>query len=572
MTIKSMFPPVPPLTPTNVHNFLFRRPDQPFANYTLHIDAVTGKKRSSHEFLERAYDGATALASPPSEGGLGLEPETGEMVGILSPNCMDYIALVHSLLILTTPFALLSSYSTPFELKHAIRLSKATRIFVDPKLLPLALQCAQECGLSSDRIYILEGHVKGRKSYGEMIDKVRKRGAPRVPVRSAGKDTIAYLIFSSGTSGLPKAVMISHGNLCFALAQYVVVTKSVLDVYTPPTPKTPEGIPVVLAFLPFYHTFGLHMFAFRGFVAPATAVILPRWNAEFAVKIIPKYRISHFLLVPSVVQPLLDASRSKNFDLSSLLGLGSGAAYLPPQLAEELSQITPGGVEVTEGYGMSETTVAATVKPRPELFGGRVKPQPGTAGVLLPGLEARIVREDGSDADTNEPGELHLRGGNIVLGYWDNEKATRETFVDGWLKTGDRFRVNEDGLFFFEDRVKDTLKVSGMQVSPTEIEGVLLHQPDKLILDVAVAGVNGGRTSDEKVPRAWIVLSKYGRKRGKDAVFKTLEAWSQEHLSKYKWLRGGFEVVREIPKSPTGKVLRRELQDRYEKRHPRAKL
>ncbi|KAG6807026.1 hypothetical protein H0H93_002064, partial [Arthromyces matolae] len=129
-------------------------------------------------------------------------------------------------------------------------------------------------------------------------------------------------------------------------------------------------------------------------------------------------------------------------------------------------------------------------------------------------MEARIVRDDGTEADFNEPGELWLRSPCIALGYWNNEKATQETFIDGWLHTGDKFSVTEEGYFFFADRAKDTLKVSGSQVSPVEIENCLLAEPRHLITDVTVAGVSGGRTSDEKVPRAWVVLSDAGKQLG----------------------------------------------------------
>jgi len=137
---------------------------------------------------------------------------------------------------------------------------------------------------------------------------------------------------------------------------------------------------------------------------------------------------------------------------------------------------------------------------------------------------------------------------------------------DGWLRTGDRFRVDETGTFFYEDRMKDTLKISGAQVSPAEIEKTLLTQPDKLITDAAVAGVEGGRTSDERVPRAWVVLSDEGKKLGEQEVTARLMKWTQEKLSRYKWLKGGIGFVDEIPKSPTGKVLRRVLQDAHAKK------
>jgi len=186
-------------------------------------------------------------------------------------------------------------------------------------------------------------------------------------------------------------------------------------------------------------------------------------------------------------------------------------------------------------------------------------------GVLMSGMESRLVRDDGTDTGPNEIGELWVRGANIALGYYNDEKATKETFTpDGWLKTGDRLKVDSNGIFFFEDRSKDTLKVSGNQVSPTEIEVVLRAHPDLLITDVSVAGVSGGRTSDEKVPRAWVVLSEEGQRRGEAKTIEVLIAWTEKNLSKHKWLRGGIEVVDEIPKTVTGKVLRRVLQDRYE--------
>jgi len=269
-------------------------------------------------------------------------------------------------------------------------------------------------------------------------------------------------------------------------------------------------------------------------------------------------------IIPSVVHQLVNST--KNVDLSSLVGILSGAAYLPDDLAKRLAHLGPKNMIMTIGYGMSETTVGACALPFPGILDGRAKSTPGSTGILIPGMEARIRREDGSDADLNEPGELWLKGDNIALGYWNDEKANRETFVDGWLRTGDMFSADANESLYFRDRAKDILKVSGMQVSPAEIENVLLEHPDRLVIDATVAGIPGGRTSDEKIPRAWVVLSELGAHKGKAASVEALDAWIRTKLSKYKWLRGGIEVVDQIPKSPTGKVLRRVLQDGYEQR------
>jgi len=160
-----------------------------------------------------------------------------------------------------------------------------------------------------------------------------------------------------------------------------------------------------------------------------------------------------------------------------------------------------------------------------------------------------------------------LRSGAVAMGYYGDEAATRATFVaDGWLRTGDQFRADATGLFWFQDRAKDTLKVGGSQVAPAEIETCILDMPGGLIDDVCVAGVIPPKArlgKDEKLPRAWIVLSEKGKAAGEKAVTKQVDHWIKSHLSRYKALRGGMQFVDSIPKSPTGKVLRRQLQDRY---------
>ncbi|PBL03846.1 acetyl-CoA synthetase-like protein [Armillaria gallica] len=534
MLVQSPFPEPPSLTDANAYNVLLNRPDQrEWKDYTLHIDAVTGRKRSFYEFRERVQDAAAALGGPVTEGCLGLSAEEDEMVGIISENSSDYVVLVQSLLYLATPFALISSYSTPFELAHALKLAKVTTVFVQARLFPLVLSQAKEAGLSRKKIFILGGRIRGRKSFSDMISHVKVN----IPV---------------------------YENKVFVMGKAEVRVSPPID--------TPEGIPITLAFLPMHHSYGLHAYCFRSFIVPHTYIIFPKWNLAAAMKAIPKYHITNLTLVPSVVHQIANHPKLNKRDLKSVKHVGCGAAYLPKELADKLLTTLPPDVELTEGYGMSEATIAALTLPTSGSLGGRLKRIKGCSGVLLPGVEARLLRDDGTEADFDEVGELYIKSHNVSPGYWNNEKATREAFDNGWLRTGDKFTIDRDGYFFFADRAKDTLKVSGSQVAPVEIENVLLAHPEGLISDATVAGVSGGRTSDEKVPRAWVVLSPAGKKKGTAEVIKALESWHQESLSKYKWLRGGIEIVREIPKSPTGKTLRRILVDKYEKRiHKRMK-
>ncbi|KAG1737862.1 uncharacterized protein EDB91DRAFT_1237828 [Suillus paluster] len=553
MYYKSLFPDLPKVPESNVHHLLFNRPDQKeWPDYTLFVNVTTGQRRSFREFVERVRDGATALGTDVAQGGL-------ELVGILSENCSDYIALMHSLLVITVPFVLFSSYSTPYEFKHANSLAQATRIFASPSLLPLALTS----GLPAGRIYLLEGEIKGYTSFDQLVSSARENGIPRLPVRHATKDTLAYLIYSSGTSGPPKAVMTSHGNITCSTLGTMVNVMEMAKVQAPPVWNTPDGLRVTFSVLPVHHTLGLYTTGFYSFLKPSTIVHAPQVEHRFILRQRPEYRyhITTIFLVPSLIHQLVHHPRFKTTDMSSVKSVASGAAYLPSQLANQLSA----------RFQDMERTMVIAMKPIPGMLNGRAKNKPGSAGILVPGVEARIVRPDGSPAGPNEPGELLVRGGAAALGYKGNDKATRETFVDGWVRTGDQMRIDEDGVLFFEDRTKDTLKISGMQVSPVEIENTILAQPDKLITDVSVAGVSGGRTRDERVPHAWIVLSPTGTALGEKEVVARLDSWVQERLSRYKWLRGGIKIVETIPKSPTGKVLRRVLVEEYE-RQAKAKL
>lgn len=555
---------LPSTTPSvNYYDWFLGRPQlNSWPDYTVHIDSVTGERRRFRFVLDRLEQAATALVSSPSNGGLGLAAGQSGIVGILSENCLEYPILVFALLKIAVPMALLPSHSTLYETAALLKTTGVTTLFVSESRYPHAIAAAKEVGMLEDRIFILQGDVAGKVSFPRLIEGVKSRGLPRVPTQMVRDDTVAYLMFSSGTTGLPKAVMISHRNLMFSTSQTFILLEEVAKLGEPAALSTPEKIPVHVAVVPWYHAMGGHAFIFRLFASPATFVVAPTWSTDLIAKILSRYTITHFLMVPSMTYQVLHNPELAKVDLGSLISATTGAAHLPPELRTAFGRKAKNVPFLMEGYGMSECTLAAIALPYPGTLGG-IKTIRGMTGILLPYMEARILREDGSDANYDEAGELLLRSPTVSLGYLNNENATNGTFVDGWLHTGDRFYVDKQERFFYVDRIKDTLKISGKQVSPTEIEDTILEHPSQLITDIAVAGVKGERLSDELVPRAWVVLSSLGKQQGAEAVFTALEEWTRSRLSKHKWLRGGLQTVDEIPRSPTGKVLRRTLQDEY---------
>ncbi|CEL62477.1 hypothetical protein RSOLAG1IB_04833 [Rhizoctonia solani AG-1 IB] len=592
--ITSPLGPLPPLPENNFIYTLLHAPSPPRPplpdDYVTHIDGITGEQRTLKQFIARINALGGALVAPKDQGGLAIRPKE-QVVGLLSSNCIDYPVVVFALLQTTTPLALLNSHSTAPELAHQLKLARVTHVIVGPSSIPVLKQALQIAGLRNVGITVMEGCGKraraGELTLDKLIDRTKKRGVQPAGIANVKRDTLAYLVFSSGTSGLPKAVMISHGNLNACYAQILI---SVFHAFQAQPPEKPEytEYPMSLAFLPMYHTMGLHVYNFRHFIAPNTLIVLPSWDADKVLECITKYRVTSIALVPSLVFQLLSHPklRSKEVDLSSLSGIGTGAAYLPPEAEKKFLNVLSnkgkkGGKiqRLSSGYGLSESTIAVASMPVQGMLGGKLGPKEGSAGVFLPGCSGRLCKEappgtpmeELEDVAPGEPGELYVQGPLTTLGYWENEQATKEAFLPGgWLRTGDRF-IYKDGHLWFQDRAKDTLKVSGVQVSPTEIEAVLKDHPEGYLSDACVAGVPGPRNDGELVPRAWVVLSPAGHKAGAKKVIADLNEWVQGQLSKPKQLRGGIEVVKVIPKNPTGKVLRRVLQDRYAKTHGKVK-
>ena len=394
-----------------------------------------------------------------------------------------------------------------------------------------------------------------------------------VPAIPAGRETdTTYLCYSSGTTGRAKGVETSHHNMT-----------SQVQAFNTTCEPLQRGKDVILGILPFGHIYGLTCLLHHPLIRGVPVVVLPRFEEHGVLSAIERFRITWGLVVPPVMIVLLNSSHVAKHDLSSLRGVQSGAAPLSAELCLRFYKQL--GIRATQGYGLTETSPVTHVMSSAEGMD-----HAGSVGKLIPTYQARLVDpKTGKDVDTpGGEGELWLRGPSVMKGYWRNPEATRNTFApDGWFMTGDVAIVDDQGFWSVVDRVKELIKYKGYQgtsshtqtpsvyfylltvVPPAELEALLLQHPD--IADAAVIGIYM-RSQATELPRAYIVPTAAKIAELKDATKLQLDefqngiaTWIAKRVAGHKRLRGGVRVIPAVPKSPSGKILRKVLRDQAAK-------
>ncbi|TEY59333.1 hypothetical protein BOTCAL_0195g00020 [Botryotinia calthae] len=533
---------------------------------------ITGKTYTVSEQAQRVEHLARALSKE-----LGWQPNAGtewdKVMGIFSLNTIDFMTLayaVHELGGVASPAN--AQYSAP-ELEFQLKSSGAKALFTCIPLLETALQAAKGAGIKNDRIYILdlpEILTGGKKVPFKTADDLISAGEklPRLePLRmekgQAARQT-AYLCYSSGTSGLPKGVMISHQNVMTNVLQLKAYETNYRDQWETDTE-------VGLGLLPLSHIYGLVVIAQGTTYRGDEIIVLPKFELKLFLSSIQTYKIRGLFLVPPIIIQLVNnQSICSKYDMSSVRGLFTGAAPLGTETAEELQKIYPKWV-IQQGYGLTETSTVICMSSFKDLW-------LGSCGSLIPGVRVKLVNPEGVEVTgLNQPGELVVQSKSVVLGYLNNEKANNETFLpdtDGngrWMRTGDEaeIRVSPAGNehVFIVDRIKELIKVKGLQVAPAELESHLLSHPS--IADCAVIPIPDDAAGE--IPKAYVVKSASVGIEENDALLKRdICKWVEDHKARHKWLKGGVEFIDVIPKSPSGKILRRLLRDK-EKEARRAK-
>ncbi|KDQ63365.1 hypothetical protein JAAARDRAFT_147605 [Jaapia argillacea MUCL 33604] len=517
------------------------------------IDDETGRRVGFEELRMRTFGLANALK---------LKYNIGEddVVCIYSSNHVDYpvaIWATHRLGAIVSGAN--PSYTAP-ELAYQLELTKSSVILVHPGSLPTALKAASLAKIPTNRIILFDPLPQsGLPTLDQLINEGLSNEASFVERRlkpGEGKKKLAFLSFSSGTTGKPKAVAIPHYSPIANVIQMAVQQK-VNEDDKPWDGRRFRPGDVSSGVLPFYHIYGLVVNLHLMLLSGLTVVVTAKFNFEEFLKSIQRYKITHVWAVPPHVVLLCKHPSVKNYDLSSVRYLMAGAAPLSAELTTQLTKVLRNS-DLGQGYGMTETCTVVTMYPTAQKIGTL-----GSAGQLIPGCVARVVKEDGSIAKIGEIGELVVRSPSNALGYFLNEEATRETFVDGWVRTGDEVYFNENAELFVVDRLKELLKVRGFQVAPAELEGHLMDHPD--IADCCVIGIPDEFSGD--LPLAFVVLDNKAAQRvakdptEADKIKASIIKYVADHKIKYKQLAGGVEFIGSIPRNPSGKLLRRLLRD-----------
>jgi acyl-CoA synthetase (AMP-forming)/AMP-acid ligase II len=519
MPVRSPYPDVE-IPEVSLYDFLFTDFGDRAGSPAL-IDGGSGASLTFAELQGMVLRIAAALA----ERGIG----PGDVVALFAPNTPHYVAVFHGILRANAIVTSVNSLYTPGELAHQLADSGARLVFTVSPFLDRATAAVAELGLPADVIVVLDG-AEGHASLRDLLATTAEPPAQTV----TAADT-AVLPYSSGTTGRAKGVILTHRNLVANLQQIASLGDVVEDTK-------------ILAVLPFFHIYGMTVMMNQGLHKRATVVTMPRFDLPEFLRIISEYRVGRVYIAPPVAVALAKHPIVDQYDLSCIDVIFSGAAPLDAELGHTVAKRL--GCTVLQGYGMTELSPVSHCIPddRPDM-------DLNSCGVALPNTECKLVDpETGKEVGPGERGELWVKGPNVMPGYLNNPEATAITLDDeGYLHTGDVATVTEEGVFTIVDRVKELIKYKGYQVPPAELEALLLTH-DK-IADAAVIGVRDAE--GEEVPKAFVVRQESGA----DLTAADVMTFVAERIAPHKKVRV-VEFIDQIPKSASGKILRKDLRAR----------
>ena len=502
--------PTVPVTP-----FVLGRVDT-LGDHPAILDGPTGR---AYTYAQLA-DGTKRVAGWLHARGFGH----GDVLGILLPNLPEYFMVFHGAATVGGTATTINPTYGAAEVQFQLEDSGASLLVTIPMFIDTASRAAADTAVTD---IIVLGDTDEHIPFTDLMSSAPFDGHADIDV---GEDVVV-LPYSSGTTGYPKGVMLTHRNLTANMAQIEHVF------------RVEPGVERVIAVLPFFHIYGMQVLMNNVIYRGGTVVTMPRFDLPEFLRILQDHAITLAYLVPPIVLALAKHPMVDDYDLSSLRQITSGAAPLSGELAEEVTQRL--GVPVVQGYGMTELSPVTHSTPEGSS-------NPSSVGVTISNTETRIIDPaTGEDMEPGIDGEVWVRGPQVMKGYLNNPQATAATVDDdGWLHTGDIGHFDADGFLFIVDRLKELIKYKGFQVPPAELEGILLSHP--AISDAAVIGVPDAEAGE--IPKAFVVSVP-----GSDLTAADVMEYVSSHVASYKKVRQ-VEFIESIPKSASGKILRRELR------------
>jgi acyl-CoA synthetase (AMP-forming)/AMP-acid ligase II len=511
MIFTSPHPPVD-VPATSFTSFVLRRAEQ-YADRVAIVDVTGG----------HAYTyGELAAAVPRAAAGLHARGfRKGDVLAMLTPNVPEYPIAFHAAAMAGGTVMVLNPLDTTEDLANHLNEAGARFLLTLPSDVAKATTLTARTKVEE---VIVFGEADGATSFGSLLS----ADAAPDPVIDPAQDVVT-LLHSSGSTGYPKGVMLTHRNMIANVLQTSIVARCDEDER-------------VLAVPPFHHAFGLVMVLNASLLQGATIVTMPRFEPEAYLKAIQDHRITRLYAVPTMAVLLAKSPLVDKYDLSSVRWIVSGGAALDPEIARQVRERL--GCGINQGYGLTEGLVSFMQRANSAAT--------ASVGPTTPNIECKIVDvTTGAELGRNQNGEILIRGPHVMKGYLNAEEATKEVKEpDGFLHSGDLGYVDDDGELFIVDRIKELIKYKGQQVSPVELENLLMTHPK--VADAAVVGVRDEEATE--LPKGFVVAKE-------PATAEELMAWVAERVAPYKKVRR-IEFIDQIPRTPVGKIERRTLKER----------
>ncbi|KAH6633806.1 hypothetical protein C7974DRAFT_453371 [Boeremia exigua] len=534
MPIHSQYPPIT-VSPLDLWAFFFDNADREFPDdHVVYVDTAANKRLAFRNIQATAEQFGQGLLA-------NWGWQRGDILALITPNSVNVASVTCGALYAGGVVCALNHLSTAVELAQSLKASNAKALVTNFECLEAVREAANIVGMSNDRILLID--ETDSKHEFQHFTSIRS-SFPRLkrPEIKPERD-LAFLVYSSGTTGLPKGVMLTHANITANLLQ-TTETEGNFSHWT--RDKS-------LGFLPMYHIYGMAVLVLSPLYRGVTTFIMQRFDLNNFCRIVQDDGITIAYIVPPVALALAKSPLVDNYNLESLRMLNSAAAPAPKEVIEGIYRRL--GVPTKQAYGLTEASPAVASQAAEEWN----KPI-GSSGRLTASMSMKVI-QDGQEMGRGKTGEIWLRGPNIFKGYYNNPTATSDAIdAGGWYRTGDIGHVDENDNIFITDRLKELIKYNGFQVPPAQLEALLLKHP--AVADVAVIGIYAAARATE-LPRAYIVLA--GGLEGDEKMEQDLHEWFNKQVVPHKRLRGGIRFVMTIPKSNTGKILRRVLMEEAKK-------